>query len=395
MFMIAPPFWGGVAGPPPPDPGTITIGSVTVAPFSTLNMVAAQVDSTRVVVFFQNLADNKASAVVVADAGGGAVSWKTVVPVSSGVGSVLLLGMEVLDAGAGTYMGFYSASNVIYSRIFSVSGDVVTVTGTEDIVADTSTIIGSTSLAPYRGCVMGVSSAACVFANNANVYAARFGSISGGTTTWGGTTLLDATINTPMGQGSRLLPTGAGSVVMFANKAFDNTLYVTEISSGSASALFTPVVAADRVLYNLASSTPGAMARLGATLYALMCRTDPGAGIYCTRAVVSSGVSSFSNNNVTPNLLSAGPYVIPPETTGMMVAAPSMSSLLHISRSGTTWWGGIMGVSGNINMAGDTIALTPSGASSAVPGAAFLGGGKFIMVWSASGVMRGQVCALS
>lgn len=395
MFMIAPPFWGGAAGPPPPDPGTISLGSPTPAPFSTLNMVAEQVDSTSVVVFFQNLSGNKASAVIVTDAGGGAVSWGTVVPVSSGVGSVLLLGMEVLDAGAGTYMGFYQNSNSIYSRIFTVSGGVITVTGTEDLVADASTIGGVTSITAYRGCVISTASAACTFSTDTAVHAARFGTISGGTTTWGNTTTLDATMGNFAGQGARLLPTGGGSVVAFATKAFDNTIYVTEISPGSASALFTPVVAADRVLYNIASSVPGAMARIGTALYALMCRTDPGADIYCTRAAVTAGVVSFSNTNTVPNLLNGGPYVAPVETTGMMIAAPSMSSLLHINRTGTAWQGGIMGVAGNVNMAGDTIALTGSGTTGAVPGAAYLTGGKFIMVWSVAGVMQGQVCTLS
>lgn len=386
-MIIGPTFFSSPSNPG----GDLTTGTPTTAIFGANNTVAAQIDSTSVLVVYQAADDFYTKGVIVTDAGGGAVSFSAPVTISSAIGAIGLLAMHVLDASAGTYICTYSlASSNHYSRIVTVSGGVLTVTGTEDFIANLSTI-PSASLVLQRSAVISSTFVAVAMTSPLGLYVS-IGSVSGGTVTYGAPALTE--LGTLGGQGSRLL-TGDGGVVMYGSKfgVADNRLWSCSVSSaGVPTPAYLTATIGDRIHTPTSGSIPGPMAQTGAGSHTLMEHTSLG-GVYATKAQVSGGVSTYSNSDANPNLLSAGPYTAPPNgTSGLMVASPSTTKAILCYRSGTTWGGGMLGIAGNVNMAGDCINLTPSGTSGFIPAIAFLTEFKFIMVWSASSLLHGQVC---
>lgn len=388
---IGPTFFSSPGGEGPIVPGT-----PTAALFGGNNNVLARItDTTALLVYQQNSGSFTTSAVIVTDNGDGTVTFGTPVQVSTAAGGLYWFSLHALDPAAGTFMCAYSAlsggSFFPHTRIITVTGSSITVTGTEDLVGNASTIPSTTLVGLTLAVISPTIVAMRLSASGGSAVPGDYvsiGTVSGGTTTWG------APVDTGVdGIAGRLL-LGNGGVVTYGRHATspDNRLWAASVSSGgSATPPYLTATIADRIHTPTSGSIPTISAQVSTGLHALVERTS-GGGTYCTRAQLSGGVATYSNSDANPNLLSLSPYIAPVNMFhGTMVAAPSGSKVFAAYAQGTTWWGAKMGVSGNINMIADAIAITPSGASNFVPGLVYLTEFRAMLVWSSGGLLYGQV----
>jgi len=395
MFTIAAPFWSTAGDgtitltPGTPTPSAIAVNAATPA--------VCKVSDTSMLIVYQNTTPFYLAAVVVS-VSGGVVSFGSPVTISSAArvpGSV-----RRLDAGTNEFVAFSSnaGGGLVAARVIEVSGTTITTPNAE------YTKTGFTFPTRLYGEVLSNTSIGLVFEADVVGVPKVHGlaaTISSGVVSFG--TAAASTMFSMGGGGSRPV-VRSGELVQFGKDVSGSPAYLAAVgftisgTSCTASTLYLPTLAADRIQLNATYGSGGTI-DAGGGVVALLYQDLGTSSVASVRGAWSGSGATYSNSDTDKNILPALPY--PPPTAANIQSygqvAPSGSSGMFMQAAGGVISLYRVGIFGTINMETAIVPVVPSGASNLRCGHVYLTPTQVMYAYiQSSGVLLGAgVCGIS